>query len=140
MTIREQILQAVMNSLTGTSGVSTRIYRSRVQAFKKNEHPAIIVEPVSDTASHNTSPRLIWDMVFGVTLLVRADIPDSSGDSSIEDIHSKIMGDATLQGLVVDLQPLNTNWQFLEADDTLGIIINQYKVTYQTALDDLSSL
>ncbi len=139
-TKREEILAAVKTALAGTSGVSTRIYRSRVEAFRKSEHPSIIVEPITDSASHNTTPRLIWDLIFGVTLLVRADEPDSAGDAAIADIHSKIMGSTTISNLVVDIQAIKTDWQFIEADDTLAIIINQYKVTYQTSLNDLTSV
>jgi len=139
MTIRENILQAVMSALAGTTGVSSRIYRSRVQALSRSEHPAIIVEPLADIASHNTVPRITWDMTFAVTVIIRDDDPDTNSDAIIEDLHSKIMSDTALSALVVDLQPVKTDWQFIEADQTLGIIINQFKVTYQTALDDLAS-
>ena len=129
-----------MTALAGTTGVDTRIYRSRVEAFKKSEHPCLIVEPITDSASHNTNPRISWDLIFAVTVLVRADEPDSAADDTISDIHSKIMSDTTLLNSVVDIQPIKTDWQFFEADETLGIIVNQYKVTYQTAIDDLESI
>lgn len=139
MTERENILQKVMSALSGTTGVSTRIYRSRVAALNRSEHPALIVEPLVDIASHNTIPRLTWDMTFAVTVLVRDDDPDSNADAIVQDLHSKIMSSSDLSALVVDLQPVKTDWQFIEADQTLGIIINQFKVTYQTALNDLAS-
>ena len=47
-TKREQILAALKTKLTGTTGVSTRIYRSRPEALTKAATPAIILEPVSD--------------------------------------------------------------------------------------------
>jgi hypothetical protein len=49
-TKRETILAAVRTALTGTTGVSTRIYRSRVEPISRGESPAIVVEPVSDSA------------------------------------------------------------------------------------------
>lgn len=140
MTRREQIISAIKSSLAGTSGVSTRIYRSRVEAFKKAEHPSIIVEPVTDTANHNTTPRIIWELIVTVTILIRGDEPDIAADDALADIHSKIMGSSTISDLVVDIQPVKTDWQFIDADDTLAVIINQYRITYQTLIDNLESI
>jgi hypothetical protein len=47
-TKREQILARIMTNLIGTVGVSTRIYRSRVEALARSESPAIIVEWTKD--------------------------------------------------------------------------------------------
>jgi hypothetical protein len=62
-TKRETILAAIRTALTSTTGVGTRIYRSRVEPIAREESPAIVVEPFSDTASQNTSlPTLDWAM------------------------------------------------------------------------------
>ena len=39
---REQILAALKTSLTGTTGVSTRVYRSRPEAFARSETLSLI--------------------------------------------------------------------------------------------------
>lgn len=54
-TKRENILTAVRTELTGTTGVGARIYRSRVEPMARAESPAIVVEPVNDSAQQNTS-------------------------------------------------------------------------------------
>jgi len=43
---REQILSAIATTLAGTAGVSTRIYRSRVDAMSRAETPALLIEPL----------------------------------------------------------------------------------------------
>jgi len=48
MSKREQILARIVTTLAGTSGVGSRIYRSRVEPLARGESPAIIVEPISD--------------------------------------------------------------------------------------------
>ena len=48
---RESILAAIATTLVGTTGVSTRIYRSRVEAFARNEAPALVIEPGTDSVS-----------------------------------------------------------------------------------------
>ena len=102
MSRREQILAAIRTALTGTVGVSTRIYRSRVEPMARAESPAIIVEPVSDTAEQNTSlPTLDWTLRVRVVVIVRGNTPDQLADPTIESLHSKLMADLTLGGLAI---------------------------------------
>ena len=71
-TKRESILAAVKTALTGTAGVGTRIYRSRVDPLSRGESPAIIIEPVSDTPEQNTSlPTLDWTLRIRVVVIER---------------------------------------------------------------------
>ena len=62
-TKRETILAAIRTALTGTTGVGTRTYRSRVEPLARGELPAIVVEPTADNAEQNTSlPTLDWNL------------------------------------------------------------------------------
>ena len=70
MTKREGILQAVVTALTGTTGVSTRIYRTRPQAFLRSESPALNVETISDVPFDGTLPRVTWELTFSVTVMI----------------------------------------------------------------------
>jgi hypothetical protein len=80
-TKREQVLTAIRTALTGTTGVSTRIYRSRVEPLSRGESPAIVIEPVSDTAQQNTSlPTLDWSLTVRVAIIVRGNVPDQLAD------------------------------------------------------------
>ena len=42
-TRRETILDAVVTALAGTTNVGTRIYRSRVTAFTREETPSLLI-------------------------------------------------------------------------------------------------
>ena len=53
-TRRETILDAVVTALAGTTGVSTRIYRSRVTAFTREETPSLLVTWNSDNPVQTT--------------------------------------------------------------------------------------
>ena len=66
-TRRESILARIRTNLTGTTGVSTRIYRSRVEPLARGELPALVVEPVNDACQQLTStPTLDWTMTVRV--------------------------------------------------------------------------
>ena len=138
-TKRETILAAIRTALIGTTGVSTRIYRSRVEPLARQESPAIVVEPVSDTAEQNTAlPTLDWSLTVRVAVIVRGDIPDQLADPIVEDAHGKIMADLTLGGYAIDVQPQSVSFDLMEADQPAGVIMMDYLVRYRTSVTDLS--
>ena len=138
-TKRESILAAVKTALTGTAGVGTRIYRSRVDPLSRGESPALIIEPVSDTPEQNTSmPTLDWTLRIRVVVIERSDVPDQAADDTIESMHSKLMADLTLGGLAIDIQPAQTSFQLLEADQPAGVIFCEYEIRYRSQVADLT--
>ena len=139
-TKRESILAAIKTTLAGTTGVGTRIWRSRVQALARQESPAIVVEPISDTAEQNTSlPTLDWSLTVRVAVIVRGDVPDQQADATVESLHSKMMADLTLGGYAIDVQPQSVDFELIEADQPAGVISCNYLVRYRTSVPDLSS-
>jgi len=138
-TKRENILAAVKTALANTTGVGTRIYRSRVDPLSRGESPAIIIEPISDTPEQNTSlPTLDWTLRIRVVVIERSDIPDQAADDTIESMHSKLMADLTLGGLAIDIQPAQTSFQLLEADQPAGVIFCEYEIRYRSQVADLT--
>lgn len=137
---RENILAAVRTALTGTSGVGTRIYRSRQEAFARDESPAIVVEPVNDQAIIETSlPTLTWTLTVRVAVIVRGTTPDQIADPIIVSAHSKLMADLTLGGYAMDIAPQGVNFDMADADQTAGVIMCDYLVRYRTTLTSLES-
>lgn len=137
---REQVLTAIRTALTGTTGVGTRIYRSRVEPLARQESPAIVVEPVSDTAEQNTSlPTLDWSLTVRIAVIVRGMVPDQLADPIVADVHSKIMADLTLGGYAIDVQPQSVSFDFVEADQPGGVIAMDYLVRYRTSVTNLAS-
>ena len=138
-TKRESILAAVNTALANTTGVGTRIYRSRVDPLSRGESPALIIEPISDTPEQNTSlPTLDWTLRIRVVVIERSDIPDQAADDTIESMHSKLMADLTLGGLAIDIQPAQTSFQLLEADQPAGVIFCEYEIRYRSQVADLT--
>lgn len=139
-TRRETILTAVRTALTGTTGVGTRIYRSRVEPMARAESPAIVVEPVQDQAQQNTSlPTLDWSLTVRVAVIVRGNIPDQQADPIVEDMHAKLMADLTLGGVAIDIQPQSVNFEMVEADQPAGVISCDYLIRYRTSVTNLAT-
>ena len=137
---RENILAAVRTALTGTSGVGTRIYRSRQEAFARDESPAIVVEPINDQAIIETSlPTLTWTLTVRVAVIVRGTTPDQIADPIIVSAHSKLMADLTVGGYAMDIAPQGVNFDMADADQTAGVIMCDYLIRYRTTLNSLES-
>jgi len=138
-TKREQILSAITTALASTSGVSGRVFRSRVEAFGRSEVPALVVEPISDDASIDTSlPTYTWRLVVRVMVIVRGNIPDQIADPIVQSLHSKLVTDLTLGGYAMDVQPISISWEMVEGDQPTGVVMCDYRVLYRTTVSDLS--
>jgi hypothetical protein len=139
-TKRESILAAIKTALTGTTGVGTRIYRSRVEAFARSECPALVVEPLNDEASIDTSlPTLTWRLGVRVAVIVRGNIPDQIADPIVQNLHSRISADLTLGGIAMDIQPVSVGFDLVESDQPTGVVTCDYRVLYRTTVSDLSA-
>ena len=141
-TKRESILTAITTALAGTTGVSTRIYRSRVEAFARAETPALLIEPVADDPTIETSlPTLTWRLTVRVMVIVRGSIPDQIADPVVESLHSKLSADLTLGGIpgVMDVQPVSVAFELVEGDQPTGVVTCDYRILYRTSVNDLSS-
>ena len=140
-TRREHILDAVKTAINSTSGVSSRVYRSRVVALTRAESPALLISWTTDAAAQETSmATLNWTLEVQVACIVRGDEPDSVADSIVEDMHSRLMADVTLGGYAMDLVPTGTNNESVDADQPAGVITSTYQIKYRTANDDLSTV
>ena len=139
-TKREQILDQIKSVLTSTAGVSSRVYRSRVVPLARNESPALVIEPVSDSSQANLSlPKLDWSLNVRVAVIVRGDVPDEAADPIGESLHSKITADLTLGGYAIDVQSVGVDFALMDADQPAGVISCNYLVRYRTEMNDLTT-
>jgi hypothetical protein len=142
MTIkRESILSAIVTALAGTTGVSSRIFRSRVEAFARNEAPALLVEPGDDVANQRPVSNcwIDWNLTVDIAVYARGAVPDQLAAPIVEDVHEKVMADRTLNGLVMDIWPARVQHLKDQADTAAGWTVLSYGVRYRTRADDLTS-
>lgn len=136
---REQIISAIVSSLAGTTGVGTRIYRSRVEAFSRNEAPAIVVEGGRETAATISDSKLDWTMDVLVAIYARGIIPDQAADPVRVSAHAKLMADRTLGGLAMNIIPTLMEPQLEAADQPALWMVCTYEIRYRTAIDNLTT-
>lgn len=136
---REQILSYAATALAGTTQVSSRIYRSRVDAFSREEAPAIVVEPGMDRAVEFSSCKLDWTLELIIAVYTRGQVPDQLADPIIVDVNSKLMADRSMGGLAIDILPAMVDPQRDKADLTSLWTVLTYKVRYRTDQQDLTA-
>jgi len=137
---REQILAALKTTLAGTTGVSTRIYRSRIEPITNGESPAVVIEPITDEPSTNNSSylKIDWTLRVRIVVIIRGTIPDSVGDPTVESLFTKVLTDPTVGGLAKDIRPATQTFEVLEADTPAGIITCEFEIDYRTSYNSLS--
>lgn len=136
---REQILAYAATALAGTTMVGSRIYRSRVDAFSREEAPAIVVEPGMDRAVEFSSCKLDWTLELIIAVYTRGQIPDQLADPIIVDVNSRLMADRSMGGLAIDILPAMVDPQRDKADLTSLWTVLTYKVRYRTDQQDLTA-
>lgn len=138
-TRRESILSALASTLNGVAGATA--YRSRVEPLSRNQSPAIIIEPISDTPDvPDVVGRINWRLTVRVSVYVRANAPDQAADPIVQSAYALMMADPTIGGRALDLKPTSVSFELVEADVPAGVISNDFEVIYQTSFSDMATL
>jgi hypothetical protein len=135
---REQILSAIVAQLAGTTGVGTRIFRSREDALASTEAPSIIVMPDGeDILSDGVIGPIDKHLAVKISVYARGVQPDSAADPVVESAYTKIMADPSIGGLAIDVIENGTVWEFDQADHLAVMVGTRFLVWYRHNRDDL---
>ena len=140
-TIRETILTNLKTQLTGTTGVGTRIYRSRVTPVDRSEGKVLIIEPISDSCEVLAN-KLKWTLNVRLSVIARGSATvtmDQSADPTVQSIHAKIYTDVSLGNKAIDITPRNVSFDLIDGDQPSGVVSCEYIIIYQTSTTDLST-
>jgi hypothetical protein len=141
---REQIILAIEAAVAGITGLGYRIWRSRAEAVSRNESPALVIEPASETTIDPEGTggvsfcRLDWRLIVRIGVITRGPIPDQLADPILLGIHQRLMTDAALQSLTMSVYPSSTTWEQADADTTAGVAICDWVIRYRTAVNDIT--
>ena len=143
-TIRENILDQIKTALSGTTGVSDRVFRERVTPLTNmSQLAALFIEPLSDNASFATTlPKIEWTLQVRIVCLVNGSAsttPYEAADPTIESLHSNLTSDLTLNGNAIDVQIQSVDFELIDADQAIGAISSTYEIRYRTSQTDLSA-
>jgi len=132
MSTRESILAAAAAALVTASVASGRVYRSRQEAL--TTLPAVIVEPLSESADETVLGMLDRTLSVAVSVHASGAPGDNAADATVAAVESAMLADRTL-GLgseVNILSTIDTRWEFDEQDMCRATLI--FQVSFRTAL------
>ena len=140
-TKREKILTKIKTQLAGTTGVGTRIYRSRATPVSRDEGAVLIYEPMSESCEVRRN-NLQWTLNVRLSIITRGTKTktlDQAADPIVLSIHSKLISDITLGGFAIDVTPRNVSFDIVDGDQPSGVVSLDYIIIYQTEISDLST-
>lgn len=140
-TKRERILEHIASTVSATTGVRGT-YRSRPEALRREECPAILVEPVQESQTYSVIDFIECELAVKCSVYVRGvtagESFDTAADPIVSDMYARLMADRTLGGRVFDIVPSGTYFSVVEGDGTLGVVDQQFTIRYRTRASDLT--
>lgn len=133
--IGEQIIAKVVEILED-AGIEN-VFRSRQIAIKRNLSTAVLVRPGSEVVELFPGVGQ-WTLTVTVRLLASGEIPDQLADDLVVAIHAALMADIRLGGLAILVEPDDRGWEFGDAEVDLVTVTLPYRITYRTAIADLT--
>jgi len=134
----EQILAHIATTLAATTGIGT-VYRSRMEAFSRDEAPALVVEPLGSRCQPYSTCKLDWSVDVAIVVHTRGPIPDQLADPIRVSAHALLMADRSLGGLAIDIMPTTSDPQLDKADLMSLWQVNTYQVRFRTLHNDLEN-
>jgi hypothetical protein len=133
----ERILSAIEAALAPTDGVSGRVFRDRWEALARNEMPAIVIEPQSESDEIiTTTETLTTTLAVNIDVLISGAPLATLADPVRVSLHSLLLADATLRGLVISCYPTGRQWEAVSGE--IGLLRCSYAVRYRTSLGSLT--
>ena len=121
-TKRELILARLKTQLAGTTGVGTRIFRSRVTPVAREGGAVLIYEPMADSCETRRN-NLQWTLQVRFSVITRGSKTqtlDQAADPIVKSIHSKLVADVSLGGNAIDITPRNVSFDLVDGDQPSG--------------------
>lgn len=137
LTVREAILQTVVERVRGLSNTGLKVFRSRRAALGRLELPAVVIEPVSDNGDNSdTTIYQDWQLLVSVRLFTRGDAPDVASEALAAQIHSVLMADGQLGGLALFITATNVTYTLEFSEGTACETQMEYQINYRTPYDN----
>lgn len=140
--IREQILQAVTGVLSPVAAArGATLLRSPPTGITREQSPALLVFPESDTIHEHPNDRVERLLIVRVVALAResgGETPEVIADRLLVAAHAALFTNANLDGLALGIKELDCDWSVEDADACACAIPARYQIAYRTFAYDLT--
>lgn len=136
---REAIMLRLVAVLGPTTGISGRVFRAVPEGASRDDIPCINLDWSAEQPSPETVPMLERTLTVNVSVLTRGDTPDALADPIVADAHSRIMADATLNGLAIDTRLESASFEVVSADQSAGKLTHEYSIKFRHSYSDMTT-
>lgn len=140
-TWRESILEAVRTRLVAAGVAAGNVYRSRAEAFSRDELPAVVIKPGPERVDNSSRGIASRRFLVHIEVHARGTPADSIADPVLAAVHLALMADITLGGVIHRLSEEETREpDWADGDDTAIMIAASYIAIYATPSADNTRL
>lgn len=140
--IRERLLQSVMEVLQPVASANgSTLIRSPPVGITREQSPALLVFPESDSIASRPNDRVERHLVVRLTALARDRDAESAfviADRLLVAAHAVLFAQTNFDGLALGLMELECEWESEDADAQAAAIPARYQITYRTLATDIS--
>jgi hypothetical protein len=140
--IRERILLAVLAAVRpAAEGLGATVHRSPTVAIGREQCPALVVFPESETITERANDRVTRELIVRLVALARAvppAAPETEADRLLTAAHAALLADGNLGGLCLSIREQDGEWEVEDADAVAAAIPARYRIAYRTLANDLS--
>lgn len=137
---REQVLAALLTLLNTATAVCSNTERERMRPWSDDVSLAINIvpeaDPRQDTGGVSYTDRA---MLIDFQITSRGDSPTTLADATVVALHTRLMSNRTLTGLVIDIEAGDNDFDWDDKDRDECLIHQRYFVRYRTSETDLST-
>lgn len=137
--IRSQIVGAVVDRLVANQVAGGNVFRARTEALNITELPAVVVKAGGEKLDSSNSGVVFRMFTVHVEVHVRGDDIDLLADPVVVAIHSALMAEKTLGGLVRRIYEDEVlDPDYADSDGSAAIFVTDYIAQYATSDKDLT--
>jgi hypothetical protein len=138
MTIREDILLAMLAAAASAPSLGGRIFRSRTAALLVDQSPSAVIRPADESVAplNELAQR---DFRVQVMIIARGAIPDQLADTAIGQVHALLCADPSFGGRAAQLFEESSRWTYAAADQDACELDVRYRVRLYTPENSLTA-
>ena len=142
--IREQLLRAVVGLLAPIASLQgAQVLRSPTTGITREQSPALLIFPESETVSPRINDRVERQLVLRMVAVARetaGTAPEAIADALLVAAHAALFASANLSVLCLGIRELECEWDVEDADAAAATIPARYQITYRTLASDISMI
>lgn len=133
-TTTEQIVSAIVALISGATPAAGRVRADMPSAEPFEDAPCIIIEVGDETSDYGRTIGVCsWTLSLTFAIYAEGAVPKLAPEATRAQLHSLLMANRTLGGLVFDLAPAAITRETDDENPALGITRCAYQVQYRVA-------